>query len=82
MKIDIEKLKDVFSYHSPDKERAKKHSEWNDLVVEFVVKASDYIDTPSDFTVFLRQMQEIRMLGNQTITNQSIGLNYKDIFIQ
>jgi hypothetical protein len=27
-------------------------------------------------------MQEIRMLGNQTITNKAIGLNYRDIFIQ
>lgn len=81
MNIDVNKLKDVFSYHPPDAERAKKHSEWNTLVVDFVVKASEYIESPNDYTVFLRQMQEIRMLGNQTITNKAIGLNYRDIFV-
>lgn len=81
MKINAEKLNDVFSYHPPDEERAKKHAEWNQLVINFVTESAEYIESPADYTVFLRQMQVIRMLGNQTICNQSIGLNYRDIFV-
>lgn len=80
MQIDIDKLKDVFSYHPPDTERAKKHSGWNDLVVDFVVASAEYIQNEEDYLLFLNKMQQIRMLGNQTITNQSLGLNYRDIF--
>jgi hypothetical protein len=81
MNINTDKLRDVFSYHPPDQERAKKHAEWNELVVNFVLEASKYIESPSDYIAFLRKAQEVRMLGNQTITNKAIGLNYQDIFI-
>lgn len=79
--VNKEKLKELFSYHpSTEKDREDKHKIMNQCCSDFAVALSEVISNPAELTVLLRKIQEIRMLGNQAIAYESVGLSYRDIF--
>ena len=79
--VNKEKLKELFSYHpTTEKEREEKHEKMNQCCCDFALSLSDIISNPAELTVLLRKIQEIRMLGNQAIAYDSVGLSYREIF--
>lgn len=83
MKINKDKLVDLFSYHPPvTEERKQKHSVANKACVDFALTLSEVITDPAELTTLLRKIQEVRMLANQAITYEAEQLSYRDIYIQ
>lgn len=81
MKIDRSKLRDLFSYHPPvDEGRKRQHEVVNTASEDFAIALSEVIQNPAELTTLLRKIQEIRMLANQAITFDSVGISYRGIY--
>ena len=79
--INLEKLRDLFSYHPPvDSDRELKHEAINEAAVDFALAIAEVIDNPAELTTILRKIQEVRMLANQAIVLDSENLSYRGIF--
>lgn len=83
--IDLDKLEDLFSYHNPENNEVRKaeHSKMNEICANFGVEIAKIIGSkPDELTNILRQIQMIRMLGNQAITFKHENIDYRDIFVE
>lgn len=81
MNIDTKKLNQVFSSRALTPDCAQSQIEWNGLVTEFVMNAANVFENKGDFVVFMRKMQEIKAIGNQSIANQSNGAELRQVFV-
>lgn len=81
MKIDRSKLRDLFSYHPPvDEERKRQHEVVNTASEDFAIALSEVIQDSAELEILLRKIQEVRMLANQAIAFNSVGISYRGIY--
>jgi uncharacterized protein YdgA (DUF945 family) len=82
MTINKSSIEELFKYHPPvDAERQSKHDAINEASIRFAVELAEVISNPAELTTLLRKIQEVRMLANQAVTYDAVGLSYRAIFI-
>ena len=48
--------------------------------MDLVLSLSEVITNPEELNMLLRQLQQLKMQAKQAVTNESIDLDYKDIY--
>ena len=80
--IDLEKLKDLFSYHTSERneKRTNDHMKVNEMCQKFAINLSSVIENKEDLINLLMELQKLRMLTNQSVVNKYLSINYRSIF--
>lgn len=84
MEFNQKKLNELYCYHAPkrtksDQKRLNRYQAINRAIALCAEKLLDNIDTPSNAVKVLEALQNVRMLANQAITFESIGLDYWEV---
>ena len=79
--IDFEVLEDLLSYHPPaNEDEQKPHEIVNEASLAYAKALASVVTNPADYTVLLRQLMTVRMLANQFVCNQRVGIAVRDVF--
>ena len=80
-KINKQKLQELFSYHPAFTPEIKnKYDIVDNSFMDLVLSLSEVITNPEELNMLLRQLQQLKMQAKQAVTNESIDLDYKDIY--
>ena len=80
MKLNRDKVVDLFSYHPPVTEsRKQKHQGVNDAIVQCAIALAECVETEEYFAELIDSLQVVRMKANQFITYEEEGINGKSL---
>ncbi len=77
----LQKLEDLFSYHSPKNEAEQElHTIVNEASIAYAKALTGVIKNPAELTTILRKIQEARNLANFVVSCERVGISYRDLF--
>lgn len=74
-------LKKLFSYHPPKNDQEKElHEIVNEASLQYAMTLAEVVKDPDELISILGQIQKVRMLANSAVSNDRVGISYKDLF--
>lgn len=74
-------LEQLFTYHPPkNEEQQELHNIINEASLMYASFLAGVIKNPTELTTILREIQKVKMMANQAVTYERLGISIRDLF--